>query len=157
MGLGSVGSSANSSSASSTSGSQSSQGLSANHMPFMSNESLLNQGSKNKSHSLTCLNSVDIKLEIEVLYRKICWNVHLFFSGMSKTTVDSMFASAKEWPENFRSLLPNLGSSVSQGPSHSYPAQKSKFSSKFKGCCPSNQTSCLINYPPSYLAHLCFY
>ncbi|KAJ1523631.1 hypothetical protein ONE63_001474 [Megalurothrips usitatus] len=89
MGLGSVGSSANSSSASSSSGSQGhgSQGLQPNHMPFMSNGSILSQ-------------------------------------GMSKTTVDSMFASAKEWPENFRSLLPNLGTSVPQGPSHSYAAQK---------------------------------
>ena len=92
MGLGSVGSSTNSSSASSTSGSQSSQGLPTNHMPFMSNESALNQ-------------------------------------GMSKTTVDSMFASAKEWPENFRSLLPNLGSNVSQTQSHNYAAQKSAASS----------------------------
>ncbi|KAK3924673.1 CCR4-NOT transcription complex subunit 4 [Frankliniella fusca] len=82
MGLGSVGNSANSSSASSSSGSQSSQ-----HMPFMSNGSILNQ-------------------------------------GMSKTTVDSMFASAKEWPENFRSLLPNLGAQA-QTPTHSYTAQKS--------------------------------
>lgn len=56
-------------------------------------------------------------------------NGSILNQGMSKTTLDSMFASAKEWPENCRSLLPNLGTNVPQNPSHSYAAQKSAASS----------------------------
>lgn len=54
MGLGSVASSANNSSANCNSGSQGSQGLQANHMPFMGNGSILNQGVNQNYYALLC-------------------------------------------------------------------------------------------------------
>jgi len=52
------------------------------------------------------------------------------FAGLPKSTVDSVF-SGKDWPENIRSLLPNLTANVSQPPPNAFNPQKSKSSCFF--------------------------